>query len=74
METFVAIILFLPIIVVLILTAIYPRESALFGMRWKFKNEDLEPSDAMIKYNRVSSIISLIVIVLIFITSFFRGD
>jgi len=69
LEKFLVIIICIPAIVALLYTAIYPRESALFGQRWRFKNENLEPSDAAIKCNRVGSIIALIIILLIIIFS-----
>ena len=39
----------LPFIGIFLYTALYPKESTLLGKRWQFKNENLEPSDAVIK-------------------------
>lgn len=65
LTVFITIILFLPIIGLFLYMAAYPRESALWGNRWQFKNQDLEPSDEAIKYNRNVSIIMVIVMVII---------
>ncbi|MFW2502742.1 hypothetical protein CCS79_09230 [Clostridium diolis] len=64
---FVAIILFIPIACVMLYTIFYPRDSALLGKRWQFKNENLEPSDEIIKYNRIAGIIGLVVSILMLI-------
>lgn len=69
---FVTIMFFLPFIGLLLYTALYPRESALFGKRWQFKNEDLEPSEESIKYIRNSAIIVLIIFVVILLIVLFR--
>lgn len=64
---FVAIILFIPLACVMLYTIFYPRDSALLGKRWQFKNENLEPSDEIIKYNRIAGIIGLVVSILMLI-------
>lgn len=64
---FICIVLFIPIIIALLYTVIYPRDSALFGKRWQFNNKDLEPSESVIKYNRISGIIGLIIVAFILI-------
>lgn len=66
------VILFIPIIGVLLYTALNPRDAALWGKRWQFKNENLEPSDEVIKYNRVTSIIMLIIVVIILVVAIIR--
>lgn len=71
-DLFIIIVLFIPIIGVLLYTIFYPRESALFGKRWQFKNENLEPSDEVIKYNRTVGIIALIVILVILAALIFK--
>lgn len=71
-EKFILVVLFLPIIGILLYTIFYPEESALWGKRWQFKNESLEPSDEVIKFNRTSGIIVLILILIILIVSLFR--
>lgn len=63
----------LPIIGILLYTIFYPGESALLGKRWQFKNESLEPSDEVIKYNRTMGIIVLIITLIILIVTLFRG-
>lgn len=57
----------MPAIIALIFAIIYPEKNLMFGRRWQYKNEDLEPSEAAIKYTRISSIICLIVFVIILI-------
>lgn len=62
-DIFITIIIFIPIIAVLLYQIYFPRESVLFGKRWQFKNDDLEPSEEATKFTRNTSIIALIVIV-----------
>ncbi|QAA32190.1 hypothetical protein [Clostridium manihotivorum] len=62
----------IPIIVVLLYMIFYPRERALFGRRWQFKNENLEPSDEMVKYNRNMGIIVLVFVVIIIALSILK--
>ena len=69
---FMLVILFIPVIGVLLYTALNPRDAALWGKRWQFKNEDLEPSDEVIKYNRIMSIIMLIVIIILLVITIIR--
>ena len=64
---FIAVILFIPIACVMLYTIFYPREIALFGKKWQFKNENLEPSDEVIKYNRMVGIIGLVISILMLI-------
>lgn len=70
---FIAIVLFMPFIGLLLYIAVYPEESALWGMRWRFRNEDLEPSDEIIKYNRIMAIVMLIIAIVILIATIFRA-
>lgn len=49
----------MPLIITLILTIIYPKESLIIGRRWKYKNDYLEPSENAIKYQRIVSIVAL---------------
>ena len=69
---FILVTLFIPIVGVLLYTALNPRDAALWGRRWQFKNENLEPSDEVIKYNRVMSIIMLIIIIFILVITIIR--
>lgn len=71
---FIIIVLLLPVIGIFLYTALYPRESTLIGKRWQFRNQDLEPSDEAIKYNRKASIIALIIIIVIIVIVLFRED
>lgn len=71
---FIIIGLLLPVIGIFLYTALYPRESALIGKRWQFRNQDLEPSDEAIKYNRKASIIALIIIIVIIVIVLFSED
>lgn len=58
---FVSVMLYIPFLGLFLYMALNPRDTALWGKRWQFKNEDLEPSDEAIKYNRNASILMLIV-------------
>lgn len=64
-EKIIIVLVFLPFIFMLFYTYQYPRESALWGQRWRYKNEDLEPSEAAIGLNKKSSLIGMIVITII---------
>ncbi|MBL4933075.1 hypothetical protein [Clostridium paridis] len=66
---FITIMLFIPVIVLLVYMVIYPRESSLWGKKWQFKNDNLEPSDEVIKYNRFMAAIALIVIIILLIVA-----
>lgn len=70
---FMYLIFFIPIIGVLLYTIMNPRDAALWGKRWQFKNEDLEPSDEAIKYNRIISIAVLIFVVFILVLEIVRS-
>lgn len=61
---FITIILLIPILVMFLYSAMYPRESFLMGKRWQYKNENLEPSEEAIKQTRVASTIGIIIIIL----------
>ena len=58
-------IVIIPVIGVIVYSIKEPRDSFLFGRRWMYKNEDLEPSEEIIKFNRNASIIALAVIVIL---------
>lgn len=64
---FLCLVFFLPIIGVLLYSAINPSDAALWGERWKYENEDLEPSDERIKGIRISSIVMIIIAILLLI-------
>lgn len=72
-DIFLDVMIFLPIIGVLLYMALNPADAALWGKRWQFKNENLEPSDEVIKYIRIVSIIMIIVVILILITVIIRS-
>lgn len=57
-------IIILPLIGVLIYSIKEPEKSYLFGRRWQYKNDDLEPREGLVKLNKILSIIFLIVIVI----------
>lgn len=63
-EKFITLVLLIPVIGALLFQAINPRESFLWGKRWQFKNENLEPSDSVIKNGRTMAIIGLIIVVI----------
>lgn len=62
MEKFIIILLCLPVIAVCVFTIINPKEALLFGEKWRYNNDDLEPSEMAIDFARGGSIIILIVI------------
>ena len=72
-EKMLLIIFFIPIVGMLLYTIFYPRDAALLGKRWQFKNTDLQPSDEMINYNRIVGICALIFSTLVFLILLFRG-
>lgn len=71
-EKIIAVILFIPVILVLLYQIYYPRESILYGKRWQFQNQDLEPSEDAIEYTKKVSKIALAVIVIMLILVLFR--
>lgn len=64
---FISVMVYIPIICVLVYIAINPRDTALWGKRWQFKNENLEPSDEAVKLTRIMSIIMIIIGIIAFI-------
>ncbi|WP_353096447.1 hypothetical protein [Tissierella praeacuta] len=62
-------IIILPILVILIYSIINPEAMATWGYRWRYKGE-LEPTEEYINYIRVSSVISLLLIISMVIISF----
>lgn len=72
-EKLLIIIFFIPIVGMLLYTIFYPRDAALLGKRWQFKNTDLEPSDEIIKYNRTAGIIALVLATIVFLVFLFSG-
>lgn len=67
------VVLFLPILGVLLYMTIKPENAALWGNRWRFKNEDLEPSEEAIKYTRIMSIIMIVMGILLLIVAISRS-
>ncbi|WP_160679723.1 hypothetical protein [Clostridium sp. C8-1-8] len=72
-DIFFIVVFSIPIIAVLLYMIFYPRESALFGRRWQFKNENLEPSDEAVKYNRTMGIIGLVFVLIIIVLSILKA-
>ncbi|MDD7794474.1 hypothetical protein [Clostridium sp. 'White wine YQ'] len=70
---FIAIMISIPFIVLFLYMAIYPRESSLWGKKWQFKNENLEPSDEVVKYNRFMAVIALIGIIILLVVALTKG-
>lgn len=64
--------IFLPIMGLLLYTALHPGETALWGVRWRFKNQDIEPSDEYVKHNRFTAIAALVIIAILFMVFLFR--
>lgn len=62
----------LPLIGVLIYSIKEPEKSYLFGRRWQYKNDDLEPSEVLIKLNKRLSIIFLIAITIGYLVFLFQ--
>lgn len=71
LEIFLVIIFCIPIYALLVYAIKYPREAAKMGKRWMY-NGDVEPSEDYIKYNRLSSIIGVIVITLVLLIVLFK--
>lgn len=71
-EKIITVILFIPIILILLYQIYYPRESILYGKRWQFQNQDLEPSEDAIKYTKTVSKIVLVGVVLMLILVLFK--
>jgi len=67
------VVLFLPILAVLLYMAIKPENAALWGSRWRLKNEDLEPSEEAIKYTRITSIIMIVIGIFLLIVAISRS-
>lgn len=59
-------ILVIPLYAVLIWSYFYPEESILWGKRWMYKDEP-EVSDGAIRYIKVASLVSAIVITFLFV-------
>jgi len=59
---FVFLVIISPLAIGLIFAIIDPKESFLFGRRWQFKGE-VEPSETVLKLNRIISVICLILLV-----------
>lgn len=57
LEKFFAIVISLPLLGMFLYSTVWPEDSILSGMRWRFRNEDLEPSEGYVKLIRVMSII-----------------
>lgn len=66
---FISAIIYIPIIGVLVYIALNPRDTALWGKRWQFNNDDLEPSDEAVKLTRVMSFIMIIIGIITFFNS-----
>lgn len=62
----------LPLIGVLIYSIKEPEKSYLFGRRWQYKNDDLEPNEILIKLNKRLSIIFLIAITIGYLVFLFQ--
>ena len=58
-------ILIIPVIGVVIYSIKEPRDSFLFGRRWMYKNDELEPSEEIVKFNRNASVVALVVIIIL---------
>lgn len=58
-------ILVIPVIAVVVYSIKEPRDSFLFGRRWMYKNDELEPIEEIIKFNRNTSIVALVSIILL---------
>lgn len=65
-EIFIGFILLIPIYGVLIWSYFCPEESLLWGKRWMYKEEP-EISQGAIRYTKVASLVSVIVLTLIFV-------
>ncbi|MDT8717657.1 hypothetical protein IAI10_13375 [Clostridium sp. 19966] len=69
---FITVILLLPMIGLLLYGIFYPRDAAMMGKRWQFKNQNLEPSEEYIKHCRVMSIVVLVLLIVISIFAFLK--
>ncbi|NGZ77707.1 hypothetical protein [Saccharibacillus alkalitolerans] len=69
-EKIIVFIFFIPLLAVLVWSFFDPRESLLLGKRWMF-NEEPEPSEGAIRYIKVASAISIVVLILLFILIIF---
>ena len=69
MEKFIIILICLPIIALSIFTIINPKEALLFGERWRYNNDELEPSEMAIDFARGGAIITLILIGILIISA-----
>lgn len=67
MKKFIIILVCLPLIAICMFTVINPKEALLFGERWRYNNDDLEPSEMAIDFARGGAIITLILIGIIII-------
>ena len=65
-EVILRVLLIAPLYGVLIWTYFYPKESLLWGKRWMYQEEP-EISDGAIRYIKVASLISVMVMTLVFI-------
>lgn len=65
-EIFIVFILLIPLYGVLIWSYFCPEESLLWGKRWMYKEEP-EISEGAIRYIKVASLISVIVLTLVFV-------
>lgn len=61
---FYIILLAIPFVGIMLYTIFNPKESALLGKKWQFKNENLEPSEDSVKFNRFAGIIGLTVVII----------
>ncbi len=59
-------VIFIPIYIILILTIKNPEKMAMIGTKWRYKGR-VEPSKGYIRYTKISAIISIIGVTLIFI-------
>lgn len=71
---FFSLLVFLPIIGFFIYSALNPYDVAMWGERWKFDNEDIEPSDERIKGIRITSIIVIIIAILFLIVIIIKSN
>ncbi|CAM4013005.1 hypothetical protein [Saccharibacillus endophyticus] len=63
-EKIIFFIFLIPLLGVLVWSYFDPRESLIFGKRWMFKEEP-EPSEGAIRYIKVASAISVVLLLLI---------
>ena len=60
-------ILLVPLIGLLLYSISEPEKHFMFGRRWMYKNDDVEPSEKVIKINKLLSIVMLITIVFVYL-------